>query len=203
MNEDTLGVAGDRRVLLVPVILALVLLTCVALAGVGRHWTGSRTALAVLTGPITLLNGTFARGLDGWTAVGKGSVRWVPEYGGSLALSSASPAAPVGAVAAPGAVVVGSLANGVVYRLSVAVRLVKPGVRNVRLAILDCIGGAAAGLASPDLTARLRADGWTTVSMQARLRRAACTTGSVPGVQITAVGSGDLLRIDDVSLTRV
>jgi hypothetical protein len=149
-----------------------------------------------------LLNGGFAREADGWTTVGQASVRWVPEHGGSLALGSASDAAPVGAVATPGPLVVGNLADGAVYRLSATVRLVKAGVRNVRLAILDCVGGAAPGVASRDFRPRLRTGGWTTVSMEARLRRVACTA-ALPGVQITAVGTGDLLRVDDVSLTRV
>ena len=202
MNEDTLAIAGDRQAVLVPAIVAAVLLACVALGVLGLSLTRSRTVVAALNGPVQLLNGGFALEADGWASVGPGSIRWVPEHGGSLALGSSSNAAPVGAVAAAGPLIIGNLADGAVYRLSAKVRLVQPGVRNVRLAILDCVGGAAPGLASRDFRPRLRTDAWTTVSMETRLRRAACTA-PLPGVQITGVGNGDLLRVDDVSLTRL
>jgi hypothetical protein len=203
MNEDTFGMApGDSHALLVPLIVALAVLATLAFAVLGRTWVASRTTAVVATGPLQVLNGSFARDAASWAPVGQASVLWVPEHGGSLAISSSTPTAPAGAAAPPGPLVVGRVIDGATYRLSAAVRLAESGVRDVRLAVLGCVGGASNVASSRDFAPRLRASGWTTVSFDTRLVVAACTTG-LPTVQVTALGHGEMLLVDDVSLARL
>jgi hypothetical protein len=203
MNDDRFDSApGDRIGLLVPLAVALAVLATLALALLGRTWVNSRTTAVTVSGPLQILNGDLARQADGWTPAGPATLVWVPDHGGSLAITSSTSAAPAGAAAPPGPLVVGKVRDGATYRLSAKVRLARPTVRDVRLAVIGCVGGATNSASSRDLAPRLRTSAWTTVSLDTRLVVGSCTTG-LPTVQITALGKGRILLVDDVSLARL
>jgi hypothetical protein len=199
MNDENLGTAPDHRALLVPAIVALASLAVLALALLGRSWMDSRTTAVISKGSVRVLNGGFAHDVVGWAPVGGATLHWSPEHGGSLSIASSTSAAPTGAAAPAAILIVGRVDDGAVYRIRAQVRLVQPRVRNVRLAVVGCIGGSSDVARSPDLSPRLSTGTWTAVAFDARLVVASCPT-MVPTIQVSAVGRGTTLLVDDVSL---
>jgi len=199
MNDETMGMAPGHLEVLVPLAVALAILATLGIALLGGSWVSSRTTVVVVNGPVQVLNGGFSHNALGWAPVGSATLLWSPGHGGSLALGSSTPTAQSGAAAPAGILVVGRVVDKAVYRVRAQLRLAQAHVRNVRLAVVGCIGGASDAARSPDLSARLSTSTWTTVAFDARLDVATCPA-MVPTLQITAVGQGPTLLVDDVSL---
>jgi hypothetical protein len=199
MNDDTLGIAPGRRALLIPAVVAFAALATLMLALIGRSWVNSRTTAVISKGAVRVLNGGFDHDSFGWAPVGPAALQWSPGHGGSLAITSSSAAAQAGAAAPEAILIIGRVDDGAVYRIRAQLRLAQPGVRNVRLAVIGCIGGASDAARSPDLTPRLSTNTWTTVTFDVRLLVASCPA-MVPTIQVSAIGRGHTLSLDDVSL---
>lgn len=199
MSDDTLGIAPDRRALLIPAVVALAALAALTLALIGRSWVNSRTTAVISKGSVRVLNGGFSHDIFGWVPAGPAALQWSPEHGGSLAITSSSAAAEAGAAAPAAILIVGRVDDGAVYRIRAQMRLAQPRVRKVRLAVIGCIGGASNVARSPDLVRRLSTSTWTMVTFDARLVVASCPA-MIPTIQVSAFGRGHALLVDDVSL---